>query len=267
MLAVRLAASLILLSVFPAKKSFFETLRYFSVRLKELNVEVQLNTRLTSAQLNALEIDELVLATGINPRALDLPGYDHPKVLNYLDVIRGAPVGQKVAIIGAGGIGFDVAEYLSHGQRQPSQNIQQFMAQWGIDMTLQSRGGVAHMQQDLEASPREIHLLQRKTSKVGAGLGKTTGWIHRTGLQQKKVTMVSGCEYQAIDDQGLHLTVAGEAQVLDVDHIIVCAGQDPNRQLCDGLEREHHLIGGADKATQLDAKRAIRQGTLLAIKF
>jgi 2,4-dienoyl-CoA reductase (NADPH2) len=251
----------------PGKEEFFETLRYFSVRLKELNVEVQLNTRLTSAQLNALEIDELVLATGINPRALDLPGYDHPKVLNYLDVIRGAPVGQKVAIIGAGGIGFDVAEYLSHGQRQPSQNIQQFMAQWGIDMTLQSRGGVANVQKDLEVSPREIHLLQRKASKVGAGLGKTTGWIHRTGLQQKKVTMVSGCEYHAIDDQGLHLTLAGEAQVLDVDHIIVCAGQDPNRQLCDGLEREYHLIGGADKATQLDAKRAIRQGTLLAIKF
>jgi 2,4-dienoyl-CoA reductase (NADPH2) len=251
----------------PGKEEFFETLRYFSVRLKELNVDVQLNTRLTSAQLNALEIDELVLATGINPRALDLPGYDHPKVLNYLDVIRGAPVGQKVAIIGAGGIGFDVAEYLSHGQRQPSQNIQQFMAQWGIDMTLQSRGGVANVQKDLEVSPREIHLLQRKASKVGAGLGKTTGWIHRTGLQQKQVNMVSGCEYHAIDDQGLHLTLAGEAQVLDVDHIIVCAGQDPNRQLCDGLEREYHLIGGADKATQLDAKRAIRQGTLLAIKF
>jgi 2,4-dienoyl-CoA reductase (NADPH2) len=251
----------------PGKEEFFETLRYFSVRLKELNVEVQLNTRLTSAQLNALEIDELVLATGINPRALDLPGYDHPKVLNYLDVIRGAPVGQKVAIIGAGGIGFDVAEYLSHGQRQPSQNIQQFMAQWGIDMTLQSRGGVANVQKDLEVSPREIHLLQRKASKVGAGLGKTTGWIHRTGLQQKQVNMVSGCEYHAIDDQGLHLTLAGEPQVLDVDHIIVCAGQDPNRQLCDGLEREYHLIGGADKATQLDAKRAIRQGTLLAIKF
>ncbi|MFT5069632.1 MAG: 2,4-dienoyl-CoA reductase (NADPH2), partial [Candidatus Paceibacteria bacterium] len=150
---------------------------------------------------------------------------------------------------------------------EPSKNIAQFMSQWGIDMTMQARGGVAEMPQNIEASPRKIHLLQRKTSKVGAGLGKTTGWVHRTGLQQKQVNMIAGCEYQAIDDQGLHLTIAGERQILDVDHIIVCAGQDPDQRLCDGLERAYHLIGGADKANQLDAKRAIRQGTLLAIKL
>ena len=251
----------------PGKEEFFETLRYFSVRLKELKVAVKLDTTLTTQQLNDMHVDELVLATGISPRDLELPGHDHAKVVNYLDVIKGAKVGQKVAIIGAGGIGFDVAEFLTHGEREPSKNIEQFMSQWGIDMTMQARGGVAEMMPNIEASPREIHLLQRKSTKVGAGLGKTTGWIHRAGLQQKQVNMIAGCEYQAIDDIGLHLTIGGEAQVLDVDNIIVCAGQDPDRRLVEGLEREYHLIGGADKATQLDAKRAIRQGTLLAIKL
>ena len=251
----------------PGKEEFFETIRYFGVRLKELKVDVRLNTRLTTQQLNAMQIDALVLATGISPRALELPGHDHAKVLNYLDVIKGAEVGAKVAIIGAGGIGFDVAEFLTHGEREPSKNIAEFMSQWGIDMTMQARGGVAQMSQNIEASPRQIHLLQRKTSKVGAGLGKTTGWIHRAGLQQKQVQMISGCEYQAIDDQGLHLTIDGKAQILDVDHIIVCAGQDPNQHLCDGLEHAYHLIGGAHKATELDAKQAIRQGTLLAIEL
>jgi len=251
----------------PGKEEFSETLRYFEVRLKELNVEVKLNTSLTTQALNQMQVDELVLATGVSPRQLALPGHSHAKVLNYLEVIKGVNVGPKVAIIGAGGIGFDVAEFLTHGTHEPSTNVTQFMSQWGIDMTMQARGGVAEIPQNIEASPREIYLLQRKTSKVGAGLGKTTGWVHRTGLQQKKVNMLAGCEYQAIDDQGLHLTVGGEAQVLDVDHIIVCAGQDPNQSLSQGLERPYHLIGGAQKASQLDAKRAIRQGTLLAIEL
>ena len=251
----------------PGKEEFSETLRYFEVRLKELNVEVKLDTSLTTQALNQMQVDELVLATGVSPRQLALPGHNHAKVLNYLEVIKGVNVGPKVAIIGAGGIGFDVAEFLTHGTHEPSTNVTQFMSQWGIDMTMQARGGVAEIPQNIEASPREIYLLQRKTSKVGAGLGKTTGWVHRTGLQQKKVNMLAGCEYQAIDDQGLHLTVGGDAQVLDVDHIIVCAGQDPNQSLSQGLERPYHLIGGAQKASQLDAKRAIRQGTLLAIEL
>ena len=251
----------------PGKEEFSETLRYFEVRLAELNVEVKLNTSLTTQALNQMQVDELVLATGVSPRQLALPGHNHAKVLNYLEVIKGVNVGPKVAIIGAGGIGFDVAEFLTHGTHEPSTNVTQFMSQWGIDMTMQARGGVAEIPQNIEASPREIYLLQRKTSKVGAGLGKTTGWVHRTGLQQKKVNMLAGCEYQAIDDQGLHLTVGGEAQVLAVDHIIVCAGQDPNQSLSQGLERPYHLIGGAQKASQLDAKRAIRQGTLLAIEL
>ena len=251
----------------PGKEEFSETLRYFSVMLNELKVTVKLNTYLSTQQLNDLHVDELVLATGITPRGLDIPGHDHAKVISYLDVVKGAYVGKKVAIIGAGGIGFDVAEFLSHGDREPSTNIAQFMSQWGIDMTMTARGGVACMTPDIEASPREIHLLQRKASKVGAGLGKTTGWIHRAGLQQKQVNMVSECDYIAIDDSGLHLTIAGKSKTLDVEHIIVCAGQDSNRLLCEGLKREYHLIGGAEKATQLDAKRAIRQGTLLAIKL
>ena len=251
----------------PGKEEFSETLRYFEVRLAELNVEVKLNTSLTTQALNQMQVDELVLATGVIPRQLALPGHNHAKVLNYLEVIKGVNVGPKVAIIGAGGIGFDVAEFLTHGTHEPSTNVTQFMSQWGIDMTMQARGGVAEIPQNIEASPREIYLLQRKTSKVGASLRKTTGWVHRTGLQQKKVNMLAGCEYQAIDDQGLHLTVGGEAQVLDVDHIIVCAGQDPNQSLSQGLERPYHLIGGAQKASQLDAKRAIRQGTLLAIEL
>ena len=251
----------------PGKEEFSETLRYFEVRLKELNVEVKLNTSLTTQALNQMQVDELVLATGVSPRQLSLPGHNHAKVLNYLEVIKGVNVGPKVAIIGAGGIGFDVAEFLTHGTHEPSTNVTQFMSQWGIDMTMQARGGVAEIPQNIEASPREIYLLQRKSSKVGAGLGKTTGWVHRTGLQQKKVNMLAGCEYQSIDDRGLHLTVGGEAQVLDVDHIIVCAGQDPNQSLSQGLERPYHLIGGAQKASQLDAKRAIRQGTLLAIEL
>ncbi len=251
----------------PGKEEFSETLRYFKVRLKELNVEVKLNTRITTQELNQMQVDELVLATGVSPRQLSLPGHNHAKVLNYLEVIKGTNVGPKVAIIGAGGIGFDVAEFLTHGTHKPSTNVTQFMSQWGIDMTMQARGGVAEIPQNIEASPREIYLLQRKSSKVGAGLGKTTGWVHRTGLQQKKVNMLAGCEYQSIDDRGLHLTVGGEAQVLDVDHIIVCVGQDPNQSLSQGLERTYHLIGGAQKASQLDAKRAIRQGTLLAIEL
>lgn len=251
----------------PGKEEFAETLRYYQVQLDELGVNIHLNQRLSSADLAALAADEVVIATGIAPRQLDIPGIEHSKVLTYLDVMNGAEVGNKVAIIGAGGIGFDIAEYLSHGEQIPSQNIDQFMAQWGIDMTLQARGGIANMTQQIEASVREIHLLQRKASKVGAGLGKTTGWIHRLGLQQKQVHMHAACEYVGIDDQGLHMNVAGEPQTLDVDNVIICAGQEPLRELVQAGNANYHLIGGADKASELDAKRAIRQGTKLAMSL
>lgn len=251
----------------PGKEEFAETLRYYQVQLDELGVNIHLNQRLSSADLAALAADEVVIATGIAPRQLDIPGIEHSKVLTYLDVMNGAEVGNKVAIIGAGGIGFDIAEYLSHGEQIPSQNIDQFMAQWGIDMTLQARGGIANMTQQIEASVREIHLLQRKASKVGAGLGKTTGWIHRLGLQQKQVHMHAACEYVGIDDQGLHINVAGEPQTLDVDNVIICAGQEPLRELVQAGNANYHLIGGAGKASELDAKRAIRQGTKLAMRL
>jgi len=251
----------------PGKEEFAETLRYYQVQLDELGVNIHLNQRLSSADLAALAADEVVIATGIAPRQLDIPGIEHSKVLTYLDVMNGAEVGNKVAIIGAGGIGFDIAEYLSHGEQIPSQNIDQFMAQWGIDMTLQARGGIANMTQQIEASVREIHLLQRKASKVGAGLGKTTGWIHRLGLQQKQVHMHAACEYVGIDDQGLHINVAGEPQTLDVDNVIICAGQEPLRELVQAGNANYHLIGGAGKASELDAKRAIRQGTKLAMSL
>ena len=171
------------------------------------------------------------------------------------------PVGNKVAIIGAGGIGFDTAEYLSHGKETPSQDIPAFMKEWGIDMTFSARAGIEGVKLQPEPSSREIFLLQRKTTKVGAGLGKTTGWAHRVGLLAKGVTMIPGVSYDKIDDEGLHITVDGNSQVLPVDNIIICAGQEPMRDIVEGLNMPYHLIGGADEALELDAKRAIDQGT------
>ena len=226
---------------------------------------MRLNTRVDSDTLNNGEFDEVILATGIAPRTPEIQGIDHPSVLSYLDVLRDKkPVGGSVAIIGAGGIGFDTAEFLSHGKSVPSQDIPAFMKEWGIDMTFEARAGVEGMKPQPEPSLRQIFLLQRKSSKVGAGLGKTTGWAHRAGLLMKGVKMIPGVEYKRIDDEGLHITVDGENKVLKVDNIIVCAGQEPLRDLYDALTLPSHLIGGADEAVELDAKRAIDQGTRLA---
>jgi 2,4-dienoyl-CoA reductase (NADPH2) len=212
-----------------------------------------------------LGFDDVILATGIKPRTPNIEGINHPKVLSYIDVIKHkAPVGKSVAVMGAGGIGFDVSEFLSHGKQSTSTNIPAFMKEWGIDMTFQARGGVEGMRPQPEPSPREIFLLQRKSTKVGAGLGKTTGWAHRAGLMMKGVHMLGGVEYLKIDDAGLHIKVNDEIQVLAVDNIVVCAGQEPLKELADGLKSEHHFIGGADFAAELDAKRAIDQGTRLA---
>ena len=249
----------------PGKEEFSETLRYFDKQLALHNVTVNLNTEACAQQLNDAGFDDVILATGIVPRTPDIVGIDHSKVLSYLDVIKHhRPVGQKVAIIGAGGIGFDTAEYLAHGKAQPSLDIPAFMREWGIDMTFTARGGVEGMQPEPEPAARDIYLLQRKTSKIGAGLGKTTGWAHRASLVSKGVTMLTGVHYNKIDDAGLHITVDGEAKLLDVDHVIVCAGQEPLRALTEGLTMPYHLIGGADEALELDAKRAIDQGTRLA---
>jgi len=250
----------------PGKEEFFETIRYFGKKIETTGVNLELNRRVTAADLNGDDFDEVVLATGIAPRLPEIEGIDNPKVLNYLDVIRDkASVGKKVAVIGAGGIGFDVSEFLSHSGEATSQNIEAFMKEWGVDMTLESRGGIEGVQAEVSESPREIYLLQRKKSKVGAKLGKTTGWIHRSGLKNKGVNMIPACSYEKIDEQGLHVDIAGEKRILDVDNVVVCAGQDPLRELVEGLTTPHHLIGGADVAAELDAKRAIDQGTRLAL--
>ena len=249
----------------PGKEEFYETLRYFQKQIEITGVNLQLNSRVSADQLNNGGYDEVIIATGISPRTPQIEGINHPKVLNYLDVIGGKkPVGDKVAIIGAGGIGFDTAEYITHSGESTSTNIPAFMKEWGIDMTFGSRSGIEGIEAQPEPSPREVYLLQRKTTRVGKGLGKTTGWIHRAGLAMKGVRMMPGCDYSHIDDEGLHMTVGDDPQVLPVDTVIICAGQDPLRELVDGLELPHHLIGGADEAGELDAKRAIDQGTRLA---
>ena len=250
----------------PGKEEFYETIRYFGKMIEKFGVNLVLGKHVSATDLNSDDFDEVILATGIKPRTPEIEGVDHPKVLSYIDVVKNkAPVGKRVAVIGAGGIGFDVSEFLSHQGVATSQNIPAFMKEWGVDMSLQARGGIEGVQADVTPSPREIYLLQRKKSKVGAKLGKTTGWIHRAGLANKGVHMVPACTYEKIDDQGLHVDVAGEKKVLDVDNVILCAGQEPLRELVEGLNKPYHLIGGADVAAELDAKRAINQGTRLAL--
>ncbi|MBB19578.1 NADPH-dependent 2,4-dienoyl-CoA reductase [Paraglaciecola mesophila] len=252
----------------PGKEEFYETIRYFKRQLELHNVTVKLNTRVSASDLNDSDFDDVIVATGIEPRTPPIEGIDHAKVMTYIEVIKEhKPVGKKVAVIGAGGIGFDVSEFLSHSGESTSLSIPAFMKEWGIDMTFSSRGGIEGMKAQPAPSPREIFLLQRKTTKVGAGLGKTTGWAHRVGLLNKGVSMIAGCEYLKIDDQGIHIKVNDEVQVLDVDNVIICAGQEPLRELVEGLTKPYHLIGGADVAAELDAKRAIDQGTRLAAEL
>ncbi|WP_374581349.1 FAD-dependent oxidoreductase [Pseudoduganella sp.] len=250
----------------PGKEEFNETLRYFGRQIELTGVKLHLDTRVDAPTLAAGGYDDIVLATGVTPRTPPIEGIDHPKALGYLQVLRdGAPVGKNVAVIGAGGIGFDVSEFLTHEGKSASLVPEKFFAEWGIDEQYKDRGGLRAPQ--VHPSPRQVHLMQRKTSKVGDGLGKTTGWIHRTGLKAKRVAMHSGVSYDRIDDAGLHVTVEGQQQVLPVDNVIVCAGQEPLRELQQGLLDagcKVHLIGGADVAAELDAKRAINQGTRLA---
>ena len=253
----------------PGKEEFYETLRYFGRKLQTSGVELCLNTRVDAAQLAAGGYDEIILATGIVPRLPAIPGIDHAKVLTYLDVLlQRKPVGQRVAVVGAGGIGFDVSEFLVHEGVATSQDRDAFWKEWGIDGALEARGGVAGIKAEPHAPARQVYLLQRKKTKVGDGLGKTTGWIHRTGLKNKQVQMLNGVEYLGIDDSGLHIRIGdGEPQVLAVDNVVICAGQDPLRELQDELVaagQSVHLIGGADVAAELDAKRAINQGSRLA---
>ncbi|WP_339781679.1 NADPH-dependent 2,4-dienoyl-CoA reductase [uncultured Marinobacter sp.] len=258
----------------PGKEEFYETLRYYRVMLDKHGVDVRLETRVSVDDLKAGNFDEVVLATGVAPRTPDIEGIDHPKVIGYLDaLLERKPVGQKVAVVGAGGIGFDVSEFIVHKGTSAALDAGHFMREWGVDLTVEHRGGIQGVTPEVPEPAREVFLLQRKSSKVGKNLGKTTGWIHRTSLKNRKVQMMPGVTYRKIDDEGLHITVTpkgaeqGEDRVLPVDTIILCAGQEPLRELQSGLEAAGlpvHLIGGSDVAAELDAKRAIDQGSRLA---
>lgn len=248
----------------PGKEEFEETIRYYGTQLAEHAVEVKLNTRADVETLRGY--DEVVVATGVTPRIPDIEGVDGPGVVDYLDVLRdGAPVGERVAVLGAGGIGFDVAEFLTDSGEGASQDPEVYFRHWGVDTSYTGPGGLTAPERP--ASPRQVHLLQRKSTKVGAGLGTTTGWIHRAELKHRGVVSVAGAAYDRIDGEGLHITVEGEQRLVPADTVVLCTGQEPRRDLYEALRAagiEAHLIGGADVAAELDAKRAIRQGTELA---
>jgi 2,4-dienoyl-CoA reductase (NADPH2) len=253
----------------PGKEEFYETLRYFGKQIELTGVKLQLGHKISAESLTKDGFTQIVLATGVSPRKPEMEGIKHPKVVGYLDVIRDkCAVGQTVALIGAGGIGFDVAEYLLHEGVSPSLDKAKFFAEWGVDTTYSTAGGLqaAH----IAKSPRKVVLLQRKAGKVGDGLGKTTGWIHRTSLKNRAVEMVNGVTYRRVDDAGLHITVGDKEITIPADTVVICAGQEPQRELQDALVAAGctvHLIGGAFKAAELDAKHAIKQGTELALAW
>lgn len=255
--------------VIPGKEEFHETIRYFTKRIENLGIHLHLNTKVDWQLLQSEKFDEVVLATGVLPRAIKLPGINHEKVLGYTDVLlHKKPVGKKVAIIGAGGIGFDVAEYLSEPEPDDPIDTKHFMQEWGVDMDYENPGAIT---QAKPAPPaREIYLLQRSEGKLGARLGKTTGWIHRASLRKKQVKMFANVTYEKIDDQGLHIQLNGSPKLLEVDHVVVCAGQVSVKDLYQPLLEAGmrvHIIGGADEARELDAKRAIDQGARLAARI
>lgn len=248
----------------PGKEEFENTLRYFGRLLETTGVKVKLNTKATVSKLK--KFDEVLIATGVTPRSPSIEGLDHPKVLFYTDVLRNnAAVGKKVAVVGAGGIGFDIAEYITHEGESPTLNLSEWNKEWGVDTSFANRGGLKQKQPSPPA--REVTLLQRKDESLGKRLGKTTGWVHRTTLRDKQVKMMGNCQYIKVDDEGFHITVGGEPMVLDVDNVILCTGQESLRDLLAPLEEagvKAQLIGGADVASELDAKRAINQGSRVA---
>jgi len=255
----------------PGKEEFYETIRYFQKQIDLHQVEVKLNTRVSLEDLQKSEFDEIILATGIKPRELKIEGINHPKVLSYIEVLKDKkPVGKKVAVIGAGGIGFDVSEYLTHEGESTSQNIDAWLQEWGIDKSLQARSGIEGMQPDFHKASREIFMFKRSKGKFGGNLGKTTGWIHRSNLKKKNVQFIGEVSYDKIDDQGLHYTQNEEQKILEVDNVVICAGQVPFKELYQPLldsGKKVHVIGGADFASELDAKRAINQGARLAAEL
>ena len=253
----------------PGKEEFHETLRYFKKQIELTGVTLKLDHQVSVESLTKAGFKHVVLATGVIPRIPDIEGIDHPKVVGYLDVIRDkCKVGQTVALIGAGGIGFDVAEYLIQEGESPSLEKNKFFSEWGVDTSYSNAGGL--QAEHIEKSSRKVYLLQRKVGKVGDGLGKTTGWIHRTSLKKREVEMVNGVTYHRVNDEGLHITVGEKKMTILADTVVLCAGQESQRELQDGLVSAGcsvHLIGGAYKAEELDAKHAIKQGTELALTF
>ena len=252
----------------PGKEEFYETIRYFNKQIELHNVTLKLNTRVSKDNLLKTDFDEVILATGIKPRMPSILGIEHEKVLSYLDVLKHKKqVGKRVAVIGAGGIGFDVSEYLVHQGESTSQNLEAWLKEWGIDKTLNARSGIEGVKAEVEPSPRDVFMFKRSKGKFGGKLGKTTGWIHRSTLKKKNVKFINRVQYTKIDDQGLHYVQNEETKILNVDNVIICAGQNPLKELLTPLQEKGfivHVIGGADFASELDAKRAINQGARLA---
>lgn len=254
----------------PGKQEFSETLRYFSREIERYGVELKLNHAVTATTLQSAGFDHVVVATGVQPKSPLIPGIENPIVMSYLDVLEGKPVGEKVVIIGAGGIGIDIAELLTHEKEDDSaDNIERFMLKWGIDMNLAARGGIATAPK-IGRQDRRVTLLQRKKTRIGTSLGRTTGWIHITTLEQRGVKMLGGVNYQKIDDNGLHAMINGVPHFFAADSLVVCAGQQSRNELADelkGSEVNVSLIGGALSAVHLDAKRAIDEGARLAAQL
>jgi 2,4-dienoyl-CoA reductase (NADPH2) len=269
--ASEIGGQLNMAKVVPGKEEFHAMLGYFNHRVAHTGVQLHLGTRVDAQRLIDGEFDEVIVATGVTPRTPDIPGLDHPKVLSYIDVLRHRkPVGQRVAVIGAGGIGFDVAEFLAHEGESTALDLPAWLAEWGVADPALSRGGVEGVVPRIAPPARQVYLLQRSAGKVGAKLGKTTGWIHRTALKMKQVTTIEGANYERIGDEGLLVSFGEnheEPTWLEVDNIVVCTGQEPLRELFEPLQAagvSTHLIGGADVAAELDAKRAINQASRLA---
>jgi 2,4-dienoyl-CoA reductase (NADPH2) len=261
-----------LAKVIPGKEEFHETIRYFKVQLEKTGVELRLNTKVNREQLEREGFDEVIIATGVVPRALKIQGSDAPNVLSYAQVLRGATVGHRVAVIGAGGIGFDVSEFLLKPPHQPQpQPLADWKREWGVDTDAHymTEGGLQHA--EVESPAREIYLLQRKTTPLGIGLGKTSGWVHRAQLKKHAVRMLRGVQYKAVSNEGLWVEMNGQDQLLRVDTIVVCAGQESVKDLMPNEGQatlaNYHIIGGAKLAAELDAKRAIRDGAEIAAKL
>ena len=252
----------------PGKEEFYETIRYYKNQLELHNVELILNKRVAKSDLEQSDFEEIIIATGISPRTPNIEGIDHSKVVSYLDVLKHKKqVGKRVAVIGAGGIGFDVSEFLLHQGDSSALDIDTWLTEWGIDKNIEARGGIAGIQPSFPSAKREIFMFKRSKGKFGGNLGKTTGWIHRANLKKQNVQFINEVQYTKIDDQGLHYSKGEQSKILEVDNVIICAGQTPLKELYTALEssgKSIHIIGGADIADELDAKRAIDQGCRLA---